>query len=128
MSMEENLIIEAWDDGDGRSTIEDFIASLPVETQNRIIKKNEHFQQYTISRFKNGKHLEKIRGEKFELWELKYPFHSPPYRAVCIIRNSKIILLEMFSGSGSHGNVLKYVPRAVQRAQEWDQKNPISHL
>ena len=72
----------------------------------------------------NRKYLESIKGVDSEiaLWELKF-YSDPPYRAVCMIKEYRIIVLEMFQGSGSHGEVMKWVQKALKKAEEWYKQN-----
>lgn len=123
MQIEEKVVIEAFEDEDGNSPIGDFLIKLPVKESSRIIKKKEYLEKYTIPKLKNKKQfLEKIEGADTELWELKFPI-SPPYRSVCIVRGNKIVMLEMFKGSGSNGRVLKYaVEVSCERAIDWDNR------
>lgn len=123
ISTEKKLIIELWDDGKGNSPIEGFLAKLPAKSFNYIVKKREYFEKYTVQKLKNNRQfLEDIQGTDPKLWELKFP-SSPPYRAVCIVRENKIIILVMFKGSGSNSEVLKHTSKAFERAVEWDRRN-----
>lgn len=120
MAGEGKLTIEAYEDDEGNSPIEDFLKSLSAKDFSYIVKKRAYFHGYSIPQLKNSRHLENIRSA-VAFWELK--FHSPtPYRTVCIIRGNKVVILDMFKGSGSDGEVIRHIPKCLQRAHDWDGK------
>ncbi len=122
MPIEEKLIIEPWDDGEGNSPIEDFLAELPAKSFRYIVRKREYYEKRTVQQLKNNRlFLEDIKGTDSKLWELKFR-SSPQYRAVCIIRGNSIIMLVMFKGSGSEGEVMRHVPKALERSIAWDER------
>ncbi len=122
MLAEEKLIIEPYKNGSGDFPIKDFLENLPRKDFHYIVKKLSYFQGYSISQLKNSRHLEIVRGHN-EFWELKF-HHISEYRAVCILRKNKIILLEMFKGSGSRGNVTRYIEKCLERVKVWDKNYP----
>lgn len=95
--------------------------NLPAKDFKYIIDKRAYFHRHSISQLKISRHLENIRGAT-ELWELKFHWRTE-YRAVCIIRENKIVMLDMFKGSGSAGRgVTKYIPKCLQRAEDWNKR------
>ncbi|KKS37970.1 MAG: hypothetical protein A3G49_01285 [Candidatus Sungbacteria bacterium RIFCSPLOWO2_12_FULL_41_11] len=122
MQTDEKLLIEPYEDEQGNSPFGDFLLTLPDKDIDFIAKKLINFQEYRISQLKNrSDFLDVIEGTDIELFELKFK-RSPQYRAVCIVRGNKIIILEMFKGSGSNGRVLKYIGKARERADDWDKR------
>ncbi|MFY9462615.1 MAG: hypothetical protein WAP52_00305 [Candidatus Sungiibacteriota bacterium] len=120
MFMEEKCCIEDWNGQE--MTILD---SLPHRVVVPILNKIRYYQNHTVNQLKNNrKFLESISGVNSEivLWELKF-YSDPPYRAICIVIGSRIIVLVMFQGSGSHGKVRKWVPKALVKAGEWYKQN-----
>lgn len=115
--MDEKSYIETWDSS------EELVSKLPFRVRVPILKKMQFYQNYTVNQLKNNrKYLEKIEGVNSDivLWELKF-YSDPPYRCICVIKEHRIIVLEMFQGSGSDGKVMKWVPRAVKKAEKWNQ-------
>lgn len=117
--MDEKSCIEVWDDS------EELVSRLPFRVRVPILKKMQYYRNYTVNQLKNkSKYLEKIEAvnSHIVLWELKFP-SDPPYRFVCLIKEHRIIVLEIFQGSGSDGKVRKRVPQALKKAEAWYRAN-----
>ncbi|TSC63462.1 MAG: hypothetical protein Athens041674_94 [Parcubacteria group bacterium Athens0416_74] len=117
--------IELWEDEAGASPVAEFIALLPVEHQEWIAKRNDFLERLTWPELHLSKYYEKIQGTAHSLWELKYSgSRAHVYRAICFRWKHQLVTLEIFAGSGSSGNVLRHVPVAAARAENWKVRNP----
>lgn len=113
--------IAFWEAKDDHSPITEFLDSIAVRDAVWISKKNSYFERKNYKQLEYSKHWGKIVNIDYELYELKY-HSSPPYRAICIPWKEKIVILVLFKGSGSNGNVNRYLPTAVERAKDWKER------
>lgn len=123
---QDKISIDLWDDGLDSTPIEDFLSNLqPVSVSYYVAQKLIYYRQHTITQLRNNRqYLEEIRGiDDPQLWELKFYSH-PHCRAICLVGISKIVILEMFMGSGSGGRVSKFTPKAIERARSWLDRFP----
>lgn len=107
--------IEFYEDKRG---ISDILDGMPPKDQARFFKKTESFKKLPFYSFVRHDSVEFIPNYK-GFYEIKYKFSSPPYRAIAFIQNTCLVLLLVFKGSGSGGNLNKHLVRAVNRANDW---------
>ena len=121
MDTEKKCLIIPWND----ESLMKFFATLAPRLIAAIDKKRKYYENLTVAQLKNNKdYLDNIKGvtSRIPLWELKFP-SDPPHRAICIIKENKIIILLMFQGSGSNGKVMRWVPYALKNVEKWLAKN-----
>jgi len=111
--------IDFWEYGE-LSPISNFLLSLIEKDQVQITKKNETFAQKSVQQLCMLEDLKKIKGtEHPALYELKYRTKNP-YRAICLrTGENDLLVLEMFKGSGSDGEVERHIPTAKKRLGIW---------
>jgi|SRR3989344_1683581 len=110
--------IKLYEDAQGQS---DLLKDMSTRDQARFIKKNEDFEKLSFHQFLKSKLVDRIFNHN-NFYELKYFFSEPPYRALAFIFKGELIILLVFKGSGSRGKLIRYLPRAINRANDWGQR------
>ena len=115
--MEDTTHLEYWQ-FNGSSPISDFLMHVEVNDLKQIKKKDELFSKKTVRELCLSRDLTKIKGTgNPPLYELRYQFKNP-YRAICLrIKENELLIVEIFRGSGSGGEVEKHLPIAIKRAK-----------
>ena len=106
------------------SPISDFLLGLIEKDKVQIKKKMDLFVQKSVQELCRLEDLKKIRGTANPaLYELKFRLHNP-YRAICLRTGENgLLILEMFKGSGSGGEVERHLPLARKRFEQMPKIN-----
>lgn|SRR3989338_2710344 len=123
--MDFQVEIQLWEDALGFSPVEQYILGLPPEDQAWIASRVDYVERMLWTQILFSKYFEKVKGIRFSLWELKFVATGQRnYRLLSFPWKSQIVGVEMFAGSGSGGKVMKHVPIAIVRADDWMRRHP----
>ena len=79
----------------------------------------------TLQEFVRTSYIEKVKGIKYQLWEVKYSgLGGKNYRMICFVWKKSLVGLLIFQGSGSGGKLSKFFKKAITLAEDWKFRNP----
>lgn len=108
------MTVDFWENPSGRSPVEEFIESLPLKAQKKIVKILELLEKHDTKLMFSG-YMKKLKG--YDLYELRIVFSKVYYRILFVIIDSACILLHAFTKK-SDDTPVREIETALARAKQ----------